>query len=155
DDGTDAGPAPARPATLLLFDDLSSQVLNAVEETSRQGRDRTLAVATSRRALGDGGVWSLLRRGASDAFAWDDVDDPVAQVAARLERWNRIDALIETPAVHNHLIGTSPAWLACLRQIVELSAFSDGPVLLLGESGTGKELLARLVHALDPRSDRR
>jgi transcriptional regulator with GAF, ATPase, and Fis domain len=147
DDGADAGPAPARPATLLLFDDLSPQVLNAVEETSRQGRDRTLAVATSRRALGDSGVWSLLRRGASDAFAWDDVDDPMAQVAARLERWNRIDALIETPAVHNHLIGTSPAWLACLRQIVELSAFSDGPVLLLGESGTGKELLARLVHA--------
>jgi transcriptional regulator with GAF, ATPase, and Fis domain len=155
DDGADAGPAPARPATLLLFDDLSPQVLNAVEETSRQGRDRTLAVATSRRALDDGGVWSLLRRGASDAFAWDDVDDPMAQVAARLERWNRIDALIETPAVHNHLIGTSPAWLACLRQIVELSAFSDGPVLLLGESGTGKELLARLVHALDPRPDRR
>src|SRR3954453_9708078 len=71
DDGADAGPAPARPATLLLFDDLSPQVLNAVEGASRQGRDRTLAVATSRRALGDGGVWSLLRRGASDAFAWD------------------------------------------------------------------------------------
>jgi transcriptional regulator with GAF, ATPase, and Fis domain len=32
--------------------------------------------------------------------------------------------------------------------------FSDGPVLLLGESGTGKELLARLVHALDSRSEK-
>src|SRR5581483_4302511 len=81
DDGLAAPPAPIRPATLLLFDDLSPQVLNAVGETSRQGRDRTLAVATSRRALGNGGVWSLLRRGASDAFAWDDVDDPIAQVA--------------------------------------------------------------------------
>ncbi len=154
-DGADHVPPASRPATLLLFDDLSPSVLDAVGETSRQGRDRTLAVATSRRALGDTGVWSLLRRGASDAFAWDDIDDPIAQVAARLERWGRIDALIETPTVRNQLIGTSPAWLACLRQIVELSAFSDGPVLLLGESGTGKELLARLVHALDPRPDRR
>jgi len=155
DDGAHPEPASARPATLLLFDELSPQVLNAVDETSRAGRDRTLAVATSRRALGDNGVWSLLRRGASDAFAWDDVADPIAQVAARLERWGRIDSLIETPTVRNHLIGTSPVWLACLRQIVELSTFSDGPVLLLGESGTGKELLARLVHALDPRPDRR
>ncbi len=108
-DGAHPEPASARPATLLFFDDLSPQVLNAVGETSRAGRDRTLAVATCRRALGDGGVWSLLRRGASDAFAWDDVDDPIAQVAARLERWGRIDSLIETPAVRNHLIGTSPS----------------------------------------------
>jgi transcriptional regulator with GAF, ATPase, and Fis domain len=156
DDGDSGqGPPRARRATLLLFDELSPQVLTAVGDTSRQGRDRTLAVATSRRALGDAGVWSLLRRGASDAFAWDDIDDPIAQVAARLQRWGRIDALLESPVVRNQLIGTSPAWLACLRQIVELSAFSDGPVLLLGESGTGKELLARLVHALDPRQERR
>ena len=115
-DGAHPEPASARPATLLLFDDLSPQVLNAVGETSRAGRDRTLAVATTRHALRDGGVWSLLRRGASDAFAWDDIDDPIAQVAARLERWGRIDSLIETPAVRNHLIGTSPAWMACLQR---------------------------------------
>ena len=143
-----------RPATLLLFDVLSPEVLGAVADASRGGRDRTLAVATHRDALGDAGAWALRRSGASDAFAWDETADPMAHVAARLDRWSRIDGLLETPAVRRELVGGSPSWLACLRQAVELAVFSDGPVLLLGESGTGKELLARLVHALDPRHDK-
>jgi transcriptional regulator with GAF, ATPase, and Fis domain len=143
-----------RPVTLLLFDVLSPAVLASVTEASRGGRDRTLAVATHRDALGDVGAWALLRSGASDAFAWDETGDPMAQVAARLERWSRIDGLIETPAVRRELVGGSPNWVACLRQAVEVAVFSDGPVLLLGESGTGKELLARLIHSLDPRRDK-
>jgi transcriptional regulator with GAF, ATPase, and Fis domain len=143
-----------RPATLVLFDALSPAVLEAVAGASRGGRDRALAVATNRQVLGDDGAWALLRHGASDAFAWDEIDDPLAQVAARLERWSRIDGLIAAPAVRAQLVGASAAWVACLRQAVELAAFSDGPVLLLGESGTGKELLARLVHSLDQRPDK-
>ena len=76
-------------------------------------------------------------------FAWDEMGDPMAHVAARLERWARIDGTIAGPLVRRQLTGGSPGWLACLRQVVELAVFSDGPVLLLGESGTGKELLAR------------
>jgi transcriptional regulator with GAF, ATPase, and Fis domain len=104
--------------------------------------------------LDDSRVWQILERGASDVFAWGDDVDSVAQVAARLERWARIDGALETPAIRCELVGTSPPWLACLRQVVEMAVFSAGPVLLLGESGTGKELLARLVHTLDRRRDR-
>ena len=123
-------------------------------EASRGGRARTMAAATSRRGLGDGGAWALRRCGASDAFAWDEVDNPSSHVAARLARWDRIDALIEAPTVRRELVGGSAAWLGCLRQVVEMAVFSDGPVLLLGESGTGKELVARLVHALDTRPEK-
>jgi DNA-binding NtrC family response regulator len=38
---------------------------------------------------------------------------------------------------------------------VQAFAEAEVPVLLLGETGTGKELVARLVHALSPRKDRR
>jgi two-component system NtrC family response regulator len=40
-------------------------------------------------------------------------------------------------------------------RMVEKVAPSSATVLLLGESGTGKEVLARAVHALSPRADRR
>jgi transcriptional regulator with GAF, ATPase, and Fis domain len=53
------------------------------------------------------------------------------------------------------LIGRSPAWLRLLRQAVEVARFSSGSLLITGESGTGKELVARLVHTLDPRPNKR
>jgi len=143
-----------QPPMLVLFDALTADVLGVVAESSRDGRDRTLAVATTRRGLGESGAWALLRAGASDAFAWDEVGQPLAHVAARLDRWARVDALVDAPTVRRDLVGGSPRWLACLRHAVEIAVFSDGPVLLLGESGTGKELLARLVHALDSRPDK-
>jgi transcriptional regulator with GAF, ATPase, and Fis domain len=134
---------------LVLFDDLSSDVLAMVASLSAGGRERTFALATSGHVFGESGAWDLLRAGASDAFAWDDDDDPCARIGARLTRWSQIDALVQTPALRRELVGTSPRWLGCLRQAAEMALFSDAPVLLLGESGTGKELLARLVHTLD------
>ena len=38
---------------------------------------------------------------------------------------------------------------------MEIAQFSDATVLLLGESGTGKEIVARLIHLLDQRPNKR
>src|ERR1044071_5796521 len=73
------------PATLVVFDALSAELLAVVDEASRGGRDRTLAIATSPHALDGNGVWQLLARGASDAFDWCADADSAAQAAARLQ----------------------------------------------------------------------
>ncbi len=74
---------------------------------------------------------------------------------SRLSRWRAVQALCESPRVKNALIGTSTAWQALVRQVVEAATCSSGPVLVMGESGTGKELIARLIHDLDPRPEKR
>lgn len=56
--------------------------------------------------------------------------------------------------MRNNLAGQSPAWIRCLRQIVEVASFSDSSVLITGESGTGKELVAQLLHTLDSRDNK-
>jgi transcriptional regulator with PAS, ATPase and Fis domain len=50
--------------------------------------------------------------------------------------------------------GRSPALERVLRLVVKV-ARTDSPVLVYGESGTGKELIARALHRLSSRSNRR
>ena len=52
------------------------------------------------------------------------------------------------------ILGLSPA-MAAVRDAVARAALTTFPVLVDGESGTGKELVARAVHRLSPRRDRR
>jgi transcriptional regulator with GAF, ATPase, and Fis domain len=51
-------------------------------------------------------------------------------------------------------VSVSAAMTAVLGSAVRLSRLSELPVLITGESGTGKELVARVLHALDPRRAR-
>jgi len=57
-------------------------------------------------------------------------------------------------AVVGELIGTSPAAQA-LRESMARAARAPFPVLIEGESGSGKELVARGIHRLGSRRDRR
>ena len=141
--------------SVVCFAAPSEAVCELVREVSRSGAERVLAIATSRTALDHTGAWRVLQAGASDVFAWDAVDNPAAIVAARLRRWQSVDQLLQSPLVRNNLIGRSPAWLAVLRQIVEVARYTDAAILITGETGTGKELLARLVHTLDLRRSKR
>ena len=42
-----------------------------------------------------------------------------------------------------------------LRRAVELARFTNGSALIMGESGTGNEFVARSIHILDCRPDKR
>lgn len=56
----------------------------------------------------------------------------------------------ETSASIHGLVGQAPP-LAAVRHLIEKAAGNRLPVLLLGETGTGKEVVARAIHAANPR----
>jgi transcriptional regulator with GAF, ATPase, and Fis domain len=136
---------------VLCFDAISSELCDYLRMVSHGGAVRVLAVASPDATVTPADLWPVLQAGASDAFLWDRMPNPAAHVAARFERWQAVDRLVESPLVKNNLIGNSVIWKSILRQIVEVAYFTDASVLILGESGTGKELLARLIHTLDRR----
>ncbi len=139
---------------VLFFDQIDAELCELIRQASRNGLERVLAVAVSRVGLGYG-LWRLLESGASDVFQWEHSGSPAEEIAARLERWKSVDHLVDSDVVRNNLVGRSPAWISVLRQVVEVARFTDAPVLINGDSGTGKELVARLIHTLDARPDKR
>ncbi|MEE9292356.1 MAG: sigma-54 dependent transcriptional regulator, partial [Acidobacteriota bacterium] len=64
----------------------------------------------------------------------------------------RIQGLKEQLQEEDRLIGESPA-IRDLRRQIEITAPTQGRVLIFGENGTGKELVARMIHALSLRRD--
>jgi transcriptional regulator with GAF, ATPase, and Fis domain len=151
---TIASPAPPSGSGLFVFSEVNQQTCEALARDSQQGFNRVLAVALNGSALTDGAVWKILHHGAADVYAWDALEDPAAIIGARFERYAEIDELLSSPAVRQNLAGGSRAWISLLRQVVEVARYSQNSVLLVGESGTGKELIARLIHALDPRPNK-
>ncbi|MFB7512183.1 sigma 54-interacting transcriptional regulator [Streptomyces sp. NPDC056144] len=145
------GREPAEGPGVLLLTAADDTLLTRLARLCDGGRHRVLAVALTRAALGPSGPWPLLDAGAADVLAWDASPTPAEDVLRRLRRWAAVDALVTSPLVTDNLVGDGAAWRSLLRDIVETAVFSDTSVLVTGESGTGKELVARLVHALDPR----
>lgn len=146
--------APSGPG-ILIFDELNQDLLGFLRDVSRNGLERVLAVGTSPLVLTNDSVWDLLDAGASDVLCLGGSSDLASRIAARIERWTAVDELLDSALVQNNLVGQSPIWKSLLRQVIEVARFTDASVLLLGESGTGKELLARLIHTLDPRAEKR
>ena len=148
---SDPSPGPG----VLLFDGYDSELEAMIRERSRRGEERLIAVGMRREALARGAGWRLLEAGASDVLCCADVPDAAGVIAARFERWEEVDHLVGSPVVTRNLVGRSLAWRSVLRQVVEVARFSGSSVLIGGESGTGKELVARLIHTLDAREDKR
>jgi transcriptional regulator with GAF, ATPase, and Fis domain len=146
---------PSVPSLAFVDADDPPAAIEAVRNLCQGGARRALLLTDSRSPLGSQACWDLLRAGASDIFEWRDAELSAEEIAARLRRWHVVDELVRSPLVQNQLIGSSPAWLATLRQVVEIAQVTTASVLLLGASGTGKELIARLIHTLDARHDKR
>jgi transcriptional regulator with GAF, ATPase, and Fis domain len=140
---------------LFFFDKETPDLIEFIQNSSQDGLYRVLVVATHKTALSGNKPWKLMQAGASDVVAWDASDEPAATIAARLQRWKAVDDLVNSPVVRDNLVGRSRAWVMVLRQVIELARYTDASVLITGESGTGKELIARLIHTLDTRINKR
>jgi transcriptional regulator with GAF, ATPase, and Fis domain len=138
----------------LLFDRESPELFETLARLTRRRNTRVLAIGVRSRTRIEVNPWDLVRAGASDVLFWEPPDVAAEQAAARFRRWDEVDRLASSSVVKRHLVGNSPAWLALVREVVEVARFTSASVLLYGESGTGKELVARVVHSLDPRPEK-
>ncbi|NRR31199.1 sigma-54-dependent Fis family transcriptional regulator [Oxalobacteraceae bacterium] len=73
---------------------------------------------------------------------------PAAALLARLRRWHAVETLLRSPIVSQCLVGASARWQTLVREVVEVAALTQSPVLITGETGTGKDLIAQTIHRL-------
>jgi DNA-binding NtrC family response regulator len=75
------------------------------------------------------------------------------------KRWLRLEVADLKRQVQSHrafplLVGKSPQ-MEALKRTIEQIAPTDATVLILGETGVGKELVAKAIHHLSPRAEKR
>ena len=133
-----------------------------VQASLAPGRGRTIANGAMARVTapmryGGATIGFAIVRGRRDAAeALGGAAAALASACAPALR-ARLDHLSLAAASHTlapEILGRSPA-IAGLREAIARAAATSFPVLIEGESGTGKELVARAVHRLSPRRDRR
>ena len=139
-------------ARLVLFQLADEALQEKLRSWGAQDRTPTLAVSLD--ALDSHTAWTLVDSGAADVLIGTHPASVALNLAARLQRWLEVEALIDAPVVTRNLRGRSAIWREALRSVIEAARFGAAPVLIGGESGTGKELAARLIHTLDPRPDK-
>ena len=139
---------------ITLLEEITDEAHHFLNEASDHGRRQILAIVPRSALLNSEEVWKLLQAGATDVMAWDELKSPSRDIADRLERWQLVDQVLSSAVVKDNLVGSSRAWTQVVRQCIEVAMFTDSAVLITGESGTGKTL-ARLIHTLDCRSDKR
>jgi DNA-binding NtrC family response regulator len=81
------------------------------------------------------------------------VDKALEKVQLRREV-NLLREQVDTSRGVRRIIGQSGKMQA-LRETISQVAQLDCSILILGETGTGKELVARTIHELSPRADKR
>jgi len=123
-----------------------SATLDTVHALSTQAA--VLAVDCAPQPLPPGAMWGVLDAGATDLLPWSSAELCAQQIAARLQRWDAVQRLMASTAVQGWLVGESPVWRSLVHNVVEVSAFTQSPVLITGETGTGKDLIAQLIHKL-------
>lgn len=138
-------------ARAVVYSQPDAGVFEALRSAAARGW-RVVAVSMNKVAPSPVEVWRLLEGGAGDVIH-ADAPDLRERLAARVGRWSEVELLAGEAA--GRLVGGGPAWSRLLRELVEVTRFTDLPILILGETGTGKELLATAIHDMDPRPGRK
>ena len=121
---------------------------------------RCAVILTSANATVDGAI-AAIKEGALDyltkPFELDRLREVLITVRKQVERretFLRIDADVAKQFEFYGMVGRSPAMQELFDAIRRLAPHIR-TVLLTGETGTGKELVAKALHKLGPRRDRR
>ena len=140
---------------VCIFTCKTPELEGFLQIVSKGGQLGVIAVAISGVLLSGPASWELLQAGASDVLVGSDPDQVAREIKGRFERWLSVEQLIEGPTISGLVVAKSPVWRTVLRDIIEIARFSNANALILGETGTGKEIVARLIHQLDARPDKR
>lgn len=140
---------------IILVNNSNDQVLERIEMLTRRGFERVCIVVVHPHQITKEDEWNFLGAGASDIYSFTDTEDPTPMITSQVKRWIEIDELLGSNLIRSNLVGRSRAWIATLREISEVARFTNLSMIITGESGTGKELVARMIHALDSRLNKR
>jgi DNA-binding NtrC family response regulator/tetratricopeptide (TPR) repeat protein len=142
-----------RPDDTVVDRVLTGGVITALDR-SRDPHDAAEAIAYGREPI------AVLYCRWTAGTAIDDARAEALMKAGALAAAAPVRSLLDRPvamtpaAVCAELIGSCPTTVA-LRESVARAARAPFPVLIEGESGSGKELVARGIHRLSARRDRR
>lgn len=84
------------------------------------------------------------------SFATEIRDSVEQWCSSEAERFDE-EQRLQREMLASGVVGASAGMTTVFRWVKRVSALSDIPVLVAGETGTGKELVARAIHARDPR----
>ena len=111
---------------LLVTDNLGGSLFAEAEHLSDRGNARLLVVLADTVGADLAPLWTVVGCGVADVLRLGDPCETARSILARIERWNEVDRILQTPLVHKNLIGDSPALQRVLRQVIELAAFTKG-----------------------------
>jgi transcriptional regulator with GAF, ATPase, and Fis domain len=135
----------------ILFFDAQNKLpslITFIKQLKQRGACSIMGICITNIPLG----WSLplVQAGITELLSWPNYS--LSNVCTKIHRWKSIAQ--QADLLSSRLVGKSTVWKNCLRKIVEIAS-SDSPVLIYGESGTGKELIAKAIHELDQRPNKR
>ncbi len=140
---------------IILLDD-SSQVTKTVIYLSNytNSHHKTIVVLFDKTLYAPETIWKLLEAGASLVVDFENTPFVHELIKKNFERWDTIESLLNSDYIKQYLIGETPIWKHMLRELIEVSVFTDSSILIMGESGSGKERLSGLVHRFDTRKQK-
>jgi transcriptional regulator with GAF, ATPase, and Fis domain len=138
---------------IVLFEEVESSHLATVRNASNCAGAPIYAICTRTQETAHH-CWQLLKAGAEDVIYGATHQVAAELLAAQAFRRQRINALMKADPIAKQCVGESRAWNRCLYRTIDLAVHGTGPALIIGESGTGKEVASRLIHELDPRTEK-